>query len=59
MRRCRMHAGRHGAATLLFEADVPIEIVSKILGHKDVATTRNVYLRVRDDIQRKALRKIA
>lgn len=59
VRRCRMHAGRHGAATLLFEAGVPIEVVSKILGHKDVATTRKVYLRVRDDIQRKALRKLA
>jgi integrase len=54
-----MHAGRHAAATLLFEAGVPIEVVSAILGHKDVATTRKVYLRVRADLQRKALAKIA
>jgi integrase len=59
VRRCRMHAGRHAAATLLFEAGVAIETVAAILGHRDVATTRKVYLRVRSDLQRKALTQIA
>jgi integrase len=44
---------------MLFGDGVPSEVVSAILGHKDVATSRKVYLRVRSDIQRKALRKLA
>jgi integrase len=59
VKRCRFHAGRHAAATLLFAAGVEIEVVSKILGHKDVATTRKVYLRVLDDLVRRGLLRAA
>jgi integrase len=59
VKRCRFHAGRHAAATLLFAAGIPIEIVSKILGHSDVAVTRKVYLRVRDDLVRRGLLQVA
>jgi integrase len=59
VKRCRFHAGRHAAATLLFAAGVPIEVVSKILGHQDVANTRKVYLRVLDDLVRRGLLQAA
>jgi integrase len=39
----RLHDLRHLAATSLIDAGVPIPTVSKRLGHRDTATTLNVY----------------
>jgi site-specific recombinase XerD len=38
-----LHWYRHTAATRLLRDGVPIEVVSKILGHADLSTTLDVY----------------
>ena len=44
--RIRVHDLRHTAATLLLRAGVPIEIVSKILGHAKISITMDIYRQV-------------
>jgi integrase len=44
--RIRLHDMRHGAASLLLAAGVPIEMVGMILGHASPAVTRQVYAHV-------------
>lgn len=43
LRRVRLHDLRHGAASLALAAHVPVEIVSKRLGHSSIAITANLY----------------
>lgn len=43
-----MHTLRHQFATLLIEQDVPLEHISKLLGHKSTLTTFNIYCGVMD-----------
>ncbi len=52
--RRRFHASRHTAATLMLNAGVPLEVVSKTLGHTGLAITADVYAKVRPELQRKA-----
>lgn len=40
------HIFRHTHASKLAELGVPIELISKRLGHKDSAITRQIYLHV-------------
>jgi integrase len=54
----RFHATRHTAATLLLEADVPLEVVSAILGHANLAITADTYAKVRGDLKRRGLTKL-
>lgn len=42
--KIRPHDMRHGAASMMIAAGVPIETVSLIIGHSSTATTRQVYL---------------
>lgn len=42
----KFHAMRHTYATRLFESNVPIKTVQTLLGHKDIATTMNIYTHV-------------
>ena len=51
------HTLRHQFATMLIEKGVPFEDVSKLLGHKSVMTTFNIYCGVMDadDDARKAV----
>jgi len=37
------HKLRHTAASLMIDAGVPIEIVSKVLGHRSIRTTLDIY----------------
>ena len=45
----RFHDLRHSAATNLLAAAVPVEVVSRMLGHSDIATTLRFYRHVRRD----------
>lgn len=42
------HALRHHLVTMLLEKGVPLENISKLLGHKSVLTTFNIYCGVMD-----------
>jgi prevent-host-death family protein len=56
--RRRFHASRHTAATLLLEREVPLEVVSAILGHSGITITADVYAKVRQDAKRRALTRL-
>ncbi|GHV48256.1 hypothetical protein FACS1894181_03500 [Bacteroidia bacterium] len=51
------HVARHTNATLLLSLEVPIETVSKILGHSDIKTTQ-IYAKVIDKSKRDAVNKL-
>ena len=51
------HVGRHTYATLLLSLEVPIETVSKNLGHSEIRTTQ-VYAKVINQAQRAAVNKL-
>jgi integrase len=52
--RRRFHASRHTAATLMLNNGVPLEVVSKTLGHAGLAITADVYAEVGAALQREA-----
>ena len=56
-KRMTFHVARHTNATLLLSLEVPIETVSKILGHSDIKTTR-IYAKVIDKSKRDAVNKL-
>ena len=43
LRRIRLHDLRHTFATLLRQDGIPIEVISRILGHASISITLNVY----------------
>jgi integrase len=51
------HVSRHTNATLLLSLGVPIETVSKLLGHSDIKTTQR-YAKVVDASKREAVSKL-
>jgi integrase len=53
-KRVTFHVGRHTNATLLLSLGVPIETVSKLLGHSDIQTTQ-IYAKVIDKNKRAAV----
>lgn len=55
-KRLTTHVGRKTAGTYLLNNDVPLEVVSKILGHKSVTTTERIYAVM---LQETILRKTA
>ncbi len=58
MRDMKYHSIRHSYTTRLFEANIPVKTVQKLLGHKDIATTMNIYTHVTDDIKTEAAESI-
>jgi len=56
-KRITFHVGRHTNATLLLSLEVPIETVSKLLGHSDIQTTQ-IYAKVIDKNKRAAVSKL-
>jgi len=54
---CFTYVARHTNATLLLSLDVPIETVSKLLGHSDIKTTQ-IYAKVIDKNKRDAVSKL-
>ncbi len=57
--RIRLHDMRHGAASLLLAAGVPVEVVAMILGHASPAVTRSVYAHVLRGPAREGMRAAA
>lgn len=51
------HDLRRSGATILLNRGVPLEVVSHILGHKSLETTRKIYAHVLTETVRKAMRK--
>jgi integrase len=43
---------------MLLEANVPIEIISAVLGHSGISITADVYAKVRSDLKRRGLAKL-
>jgi site-specific recombinase XerD len=56
-KKMTFHVGRHTNATLLLSLEVPIETVSKILGHSDIKITQ-IYAKVIDKSKRDAVDKL-
>jgi integrase len=56
-KRVTFHVGRHTNATLLLSLGVPIETVSKILGHAEIRTTQ-IYAKVIDKSIQAAVNKL-
>ncbi|KAA6312318.1 Tyrosine recombinase XerD, partial [termite gut metagenome] len=56
-KKVTFHVARHTNATLLLSLEVPIETVSKILGHSDIKTTL-IYAKVIDKSKRDAVNKL-
>jgi integrase len=52
--RRRFHCLRHSAATAMLAAGVPLEVVSRTLGHAGLAITADIYARVLPPAQRDA-----
>ena len=55
----RFHDLRHGAATMLLAAGVPIKVISEILGHATAAFTSDVYTSVAVELAEQAAAAIA
>ncbi|TMR90751.1 tyrosine-type recombinase/integrase [Nonomuraea basaltis] len=55
----RFHDLRHGAATMLLAAGVPIKVISETLGHATSAFTSDVYTSVAEELQEQAAVAIA
>jgi integrase len=53
------HGLRHTYATLALEAGVPIELLSKRLGHASIATTADLYQHVTRSLDRDAAQAVA
>ena len=56
-KRVTFHVARHTNATLLLSLGVPIETVSKQLGHSDIKTTQ-IYAKVIDKNKREAVSRL-
>lgn len=53
------HKLRHTAATIAMKDGVPLEVVSKLLGHEDPSVTSRVYIHIDDEDVKKACQKIS
>jgi integrase len=55
----RFHDLRHTFATLSLKAGIPTEVVSRILGHKHVATTQAIYQHAVPALEERAISRFA
>lgn len=58
LRRQRFHDLRHLNATLMLDAGVPIEVVSRNLGHSSIRTTVDTYGHITDERRRAAAERL-
>lgn len=59
LKEYNVHALRHTFATRALEAEIPIKVVSEILGHASVQITMDTYSHVLPDLQNEAMNRIA
>lgn len=52
-RQITPHTLRHTHASLMFEAGVPLEVISRRLGHKNSKVTRDIYVHITEELQRR------
>jgi integrase len=55
----RLHDLRHGAASLMLAAGVPISLVSKRLGHSSISITSDTYTHLLEGVGREAAERAA
>ena len=55
---CNFHTLRHTYATRLFEVGIPVNVVSKLLGHAKVSTTIDIYISVMPSLKTDAVREL-
>jgi integrase len=51
-RKITPHALRHTATSLLIADGVPIEVVSRMLGHKNSQITKEIYFHITQELQK-------
>jgi integrase len=56
--RVTIHDLRHSAASMMFEAGIPIEVIADLLGHSTVRVTQDLYVHRRQELQRLAVDKL-
>lgn len=56
---CTTHVMRHTHASLLLEQGVPVDTISRRLGHEDSKVTREIYLHVTEKLKEKDNEQIA
>ena len=54
----KLHAYRATFCTKLCRAGVPLEVVSKLMGHKNISITAKHYALVKNDTQTEAINKL-
>ena len=59
LRRVRLHDLRHGQASLMLAAGVPLAVVSKRLGHSTITITSDTYSHLLEGVGRAAARRAA
>lgn len=52
------HQLRHGYATILYEAGIPDKDAQELLGHSNIAVTRDVYTHIRQSQKEKTAKKL-
>lgn len=52
-RQITPHTLRHTHASLMFEQGVPLDVISRRLGHKNSKVTRDIYVHITDELQRR------
>lgn len=52
------HQLRHGYATMLFEADIDVKDAQELMGHSDIALTRQIYTHIRNERKTETAKKL-
>jgi integrase len=52
--KIRLHDLRHGGATKMLEAGIPLKVISEHLGHSTITTTADIYQHVTQEMHRRA-----
>lgn len=52
-RQITPHTLRHTHASLMFEAGVPLDVISRRLGHKTSQITRNIYVHITEELRKR------